>query len=342
MLPNERRTRSLGAAAFLVAEAVGCAAWWASLALNPDWRLAFRLDTAPDATLLQFLLPDLLLYIALPLAAAAGLLGGARWAWAALVAHAGAACYAALACWGLAITSGGQGWLGALLMSPSLVALPLIVIGLRPRVEIPQAISDEVLANEALADEDRGNEALVTPRPAALAPRWWNCVKTLLQTAIMWTVFLVLLPWLVYEIEASTPLADHRFAGDLARIAGVGLFTLAGTAAIFTGLWLSLRGHGTPLPSDTARLLVTDGPYALVRNPLALTGILQGAAVGVFLGSPLVIAYALLGALAWHLLARPWEEGDLARRFGDAYARYRAAVPLWVPRLRAWRDDGGR
>jgi protein-S-isoprenylcysteine O-methyltransferase Ste14 len=36
------------------------------------------MEAASDATLLQFLLPDLALYIALPLAAAAGLIGGAR------------------------------------------------------------------------------------------------------------------------------------------------------------------------------------------------------------------------------------------------------------------------
>ncbi len=153
----------------------------------------------------------------------------------------------------------------------------------------------------------------------------------------MWAVFLVLLPWLVHAIEASTPVAALRFESASAQVAAVALFALAGSAAVFSGLWLSVRGDGTPLPADTARVLVTDGPYAFVRNPLAATGIVQGIAVGLFLGSPLVVAYAFLGALAWHFLARPWEEADLVRRFGDAYERYRAAVPLWIPRRHPWR-----
>jgi len=329
MRTTARQRWAMLAAAFLVAEAVGCAAWWASLALRPDWRPAFRVEAAADATLLQFLLPDLLLYIALPLLAAAGLIGGARWAWGALVAHAGAASYAALACWGLVVFSGGEGWLGALLMTPPLLALPVFVGALRP-VEWRGA---DPMASPL--------EPPCMPRLAAPAPVWWNCAKMLAQTAAMWTVFLVVLPWLVHAIEASTGLAEHRLESGTARVAGVALFTLAGSVAIFSGLWLSVRGDGTPLPADTARLLVTDGPYAFVRNPLALTGILQGIAVGLFLGSPLVVAYALLGALAWHILARPWEEADLARRFGDDYARYRAAVPLWIPRLRAWRSARG-
>ena len=248
------------AAAVLVAEAVGCAAWWASLALRPDWRPAFRVEAAADATLLQFLVPDLLLYIALPLLAAAGLIGGARWAWGALVAHAGAASYAALACWGLVIFSGGEGWLGALLMTPPLLALPVFVVALRP-----VAWSDADPTASPL-------EPPCMPRLSAPAPAWWNCAKMLAQTTAMWTVFLVLLPWLVHAVEASTGLAEHRFESGVARVAVVALFTLAGSVAIFGGLWLSVRGDGTPLPADTARLLVTDGPYAFVRNPPCADG----------------------------------------------------------------------
>ena len=328
MFQIDRPRRTMLAAAFLVAEAVGCAAWWAGLALRPDWRRAFRLEAASDTTLVQFLLPDLVLYVALPLAAAAALMGGARWAWGALAVHAGAASYAALACWGLVIFSGGEGWLGAILMTPPLVALPYFVL----------TLCEDPAAGHPLASEDPP----CVPRTAAPAPAWWNCAKMLLQTSVMWGVFLVALPMLLDQIESSTPLVEHRFGSNPLAIAAVALFVLAGSVAIFSGLWLSIRGEGTPLPTDTARKLVTDGPYAFVRNPLAVTGVLQGIAVGIFLGSPLVIVYALLGVPAWHSLARPWEEADLRRRFGDAYTRYRLAVPLWIPRTRAWRDDGIR
>ena len=36
------------------------------------------------------------------------------------------------------------------------------------------------------------------------------------------------------------------------------------------------------------------------------------------------------------------EEPGLEKRFGDAYRAYKANVPRWFPRMRAWRPpDGG-
>ena len=65
--------------------------------------------------------------------------------------------------------------------------------------------------------------------------------------------------------------------------------------------------------------------------------VLVDAAVGVFVGSPLVVLYALAGGPVWNAFVRPWEEADLERRFGDPYRRYRAAVRCWVPRLTPYR-----
>ena len=94
-------------------------------------------------------------------------------------------------------------------------------------------------------------------------------------------------------------------------------------------------GEGTPLPTATAPKLVVSGPYRFVRNPMALAGILQGVAVGWWLGSYVVLAYALAGAALWHLCVRPIEEADLRRRFGSDYERYQSCVRLWIPTLSA-------
>lgn len=74
------------------------------------------------------------------------------------------------------------------------------------------------------------------------------------------------------------------------------------------------------------------GPYAWVRNPMALAGLAQGAAVACWHGSVVVAAYVLVGGLVWHFLARPLEEHDLAQAFGADFERYRSRVPLWIPR----------
>ena len=90
------------------------------------------------------------------------------------------------------------------------------------------------------------------------------------------------------------------------------------------------------MPTDAPRKLVISGPYRWVRNPMALAGITQGVAVGLMLGSWSVCAYAICGALMWNAFVRPWEEADLAARFGEEFERYRAAVRCWLPRVRPY------
>jgi protein-S-isoprenylcysteine O-methyltransferase Ste14 len=49
-----------------------------------------------------------------------------------------------------------------------------------------------------------------------------------------------------------------------------------------------------------------------------------------------LFAYAALMAVGYHLFVRYYEEPTLGRLFGEPYARYRQAVPRWLPR---WPSD---
>ena len=80
------------------------------------------------------------------------------------------------------------------------------------------------------------------------------------------------------------------------------------------------------------RRLVISGPYRVVRNPMAIAGITQGVAVGLMLGSWLVVVYTLCGSLVWNWVIRPFEEDDLAYRFGAEFEAYRSRVGCWIPR----------
>jgi hypothetical protein len=88
---------------------------------------------------------------------------------------------------------------------------------------------------------------------------------------------------------------------------------------------MSTLGDGTPLPSAMPNRLVIAGPYRWVRNPMAVSGIVQGAAVGFILQSWLVVAYAVVGSLVWNYAIRPHEESDLlngsARNSGNTAPR---------------------
>src|SRR5262249_18007997 len=118
---------------FLSAEAVGASIWWGLLLSWPAARTPFMARGAPDTTLLAFAVADAVLFVGTAAAAADGFMGGWDWAWPVLCAHAGAAGYAALYCWTLAVLTGGDGLLGAVLMTPSLVIPGLLAVRLRPR-----------------------------------------------------------------------------------------------------------------------------------------------------------------------------------------------------------------
>jgi hypothetical protein len=117
---------------FLAAEAVGGLVWWAALAARPGTRSYFMARGAPETTLLAFVPSDLVLFVGGAAASAYGIAARRRWAWGALCVHAGAAAYAALYCWSLAALTGGDGLLGAVLMTPSLVVPGALAWRLRP------------------------------------------------------------------------------------------------------------------------------------------------------------------------------------------------------------------
>lgn len=150
----------------------------------------------------------------------------------------------------------------------------------------------------------------------------------------MWLVFLVAIPAAIVFVHPKLGIPTFD-AGVWSRIA-VWAFWVIGCGGLYCGLLFVVYGKGTPLPVDETTSLVVMGPYRYVRNPMALFGIAQGMLVGLSVGSWPVVAYALCGSLAWHRFARPYEERDLERRFGETYTKYKAEVRNWLPRLRPY------
>ena len=166
-------------------------------------------------------------------------------------------------------------------------------------------------------------------RQAAPTAARWLILRTGAQIVVFWGLFLFVIPPLIARIDPTAPVVTPS---GLTRVITLALFVTASSLGLASALAMVRRGQGTPLPIDGARCLVVTGPYAWVRNPMAVAGLNQGSAVALWLGSPLVLVYVLAGGLAWHRLVRPMEEAYLAATFGDAYRTYRARVPLWMPR----------
>ena len=129
---------------------------------------------------------------------------------------------------------------------------------------------------------------------------------------------------------------------SLAGPVGVAVLVLASALGIWSAVVMSTRGDGTPLPSAMPNRLVIAGPYRRIRNPMAVAGILQGAAIGLILQSWLVVAYAVVGSMVWNYVIRPLEESDLKERFGDEFQQYRDTVRCWVPQVSKTQRSPGR
>jgi protein-S-isoprenylcysteine O-methyltransferase Ste14 len=141
-----------------------------------------------------------------------------------------------------------------------------------------------------------------------------------------------LLPWLLTQWR-------WRAAPDawlVARVAGAALI-LAGVSFVVSAFARFVHeGLGTPVPVAPPTTLVVGGVYRYLRNPMyvAVTAVIVGQAL--LLYQPVLLLLATVTLAAMVAFVRFYEEPNLARRFGDDYARYRAAVPGWWPRLRPW------
>jgi len=125
---------------------------------------------------------------------------------------------------------------------------------------------------------------------------------------------------------------------------GLGLATLpvplrfAGLAFLLVGLgglaWcfsLFARAHGTPNPRLPPSRLVTTGPYAWTRNPIAGSHFLAVLGLALVVGSPGAALLVFLLGIPANLLVRH-EERTLELRFGAEYRAYAESVPRWIPR----------
>jgi protein-S-isoprenylcysteine O-methyltransferase Ste14 len=87
-------------------------------------------------------------------------------------------------------------------------------------------------------------------------------------------------------------------------------------------IWLGLQRRR---PDDPLR---TQALYGLLRHPMYLGFLLAIWATPTMTAGHLLFAATLTGYV---LVALRWEEGDLAERYGEAFAAYRRRVPRFLP-----------
>jgi protein-S-isoprenylcysteine O-methyltransferase Ste14 len=111
-------------------------------------------------------------------------------------------------------------------------------------------------------------------------------------------------------------------------------------AGLILAIWTSILflnfGKGTPAPWDPPKKLVVRGPYRHVRNPMITSVVVILLGESLLCQSWAIAAWMVLFFIGNVIYFPFFEEKGLEKRFGDAYRRYKANVPRWIPRIRGW------
>ena len=85
--------------------------------------------------------------------------------------------------------------------------------------------------------------------------------------------------------------------------------------------------------AQTRKVLITGGPFGLVRNPLYIANTMGVTGACLLLGPAWFGGVAALASIGWYALVVVWEESVLTRLYADDYRTYCKLVPRFVPRL---------
>lgn len=297
----KKRVRIFHGRMYFALQALAGAAWWLGTAMIPG---------VATATL-GSINPLLIAFVDIPLFVIGSALAALNFRWAVWIATA----WTVLVALGMVIyaTATTEAGLGAVLMIlaalGSLLAGVLMIVGRIP-------------SEKLLIGPFAFHSSHTRVRSRVL-------VHTTIQIVVFWGVFLIIIPVIINAFEDRWNLA-YKFP-ILLVVVGFALLALSSVIGVWSARAIANFGSGTPLPSQMAHHLVARGPYAFVRNPMAIAGIVQGMAMGLLIGSWLVVVYALIGSLLWNWLIRPHEEADLIERFGDEYRVYAKRVRCWWP-----------
>ncbi|MBM3265543.1 MAG: isoprenylcysteine carboxylmethyltransferase family protein [candidate division Zixibacteria bacterium] len=142
----------------------------------------------------------------------------------------------------------------------------------------------------------------------------------------------------IFRIRSFTPIP---------LLAAVLIFADPSLASFFIGLLVALTGElvrlwavGYTGPATRTRhvgapTLITDGPYAYVRNPIYVGNFVLslGLCVMAWAWMPYMLAIFMVAFGTQYALIVSLEEEHLCERFGETYTRYLAHVPRFFPRF---------
>lgn len=170
---------------------------------------------------------------------------------------------------------------------------------------------------------------MATTHPA-ISPELYYHEKSWLERARGLVVVLVLAPFATAGL-LSVPLAGNSVAWQL-------FFDVTGWMVFVAGaafrLWATLYIGGRK-----GKILVTDGPYSVCRNPLYLGNLLLTLSIAFFMQSLTFALGLVIAGVVYGTVTISSEEQRLAKRLGETFVDYCRRVPRLIPRLGGYHSD---
>ena len=136
---------------------------------------------------------------------------------------------------------------------------------------------------------------------------------------------------LIYNLAAikSSEIFYPNLYSDILAV----ILMLTGGAIMIQCIYKYFYQHSGLSVQKISVQLQTNGMHSLIRHPLYLGTILFLA--GIFIMWPLMKNLFVIGIIIIYTLAGVWlEEEKLITQFGDAYIKYKARVPMILPRIK--------
>jgi protein-S-isoprenylcysteine O-methyltransferase Ste14 len=139
---------------------------------------------------------------------------------------------------------------------------------------------------------------------------------------IAWSRVAVILA-LAYALLVPVPALFPRWLLDSCELLGFALLVIAALGRLWCLSYIS---------GFKNEILVTEGPYSVVRNPLYVFNFVGTVGFGLAVENPVLAALLAVGFLVFYPSVVRREEATIAQQFGDSFARYCESTPRWIPR----------
>jgi len=139
---------------------------------------------------------------------------------------------------------------------------------------------------------------------------------------IAWSRVAVILVF-TYAVIVPAPAAFPQLLLDIFELLGFGLLIVAALGRVWCLSYIA---------GVKSEVIVTEGPYSVVRNPLYVFNFIGTVGFGLAIENPLLAALMAAGFAIFYPSVVRHEEEIMAQAFGESYARYRDSTPRWLPR----------